>query len=220
MRKTPFINSEYYHIYNRGTERRDIVLDVYDTNRFLQSMWEFNTTEPIGSIFENSFRNQSLGNRTPKSPLVEIVCYCVNLNHFHIIIKQISDNGISEFMKRLGGGYTNYFNKKYKRSGVLFQGKFKDRHIQTNEHLLYLSSYVNLNDMVHGLSRKSKHSLIRNSWADYVGHQTAINFCSKGIVLGQFATKKAYKKYALETLEYIKEKKLLYKELGLNLFED
>lgn len=221
MRKTAFVNGEYYHIYNRGTDKRTIVLDRYDADRFLQSMREFNTIEPIGSIFENSFRDKTeLGNRTPKSSLVEIACYCLNPNHFHMLVKQISNNGISEFIKRLSGGYTNYFNKKYKRSGVLFQGKFKDRHIKRNEHLLYLSSYVNLNDKVHKLAIKSEHPLIRSSWKEYIDPQIGACICIKDIILSQFSHKEEYKKYALKTLEYIKEKKLLYKELELNLFED
>lgn len=65
-----------------------------------------------------------------------------------MILKQISENGISEFMKRMGGGQACYLNKKYKRSSALFQGKFKSIHIDTSEYLLHLSVYINRNDFI------------------------------------------------------------------------
>ena len=67
--------------------------------------------------------------------LVQIICYCLNPNHYHLLLKEIKDGGISEFMKRVGGGYTWYFNNKHKRSGTLFQGRFKSVHIKSNEQL-------------------------------------------------------------------------------------
>jgi len=75
--------------------------------------------------------------------LVDVVCYCLNSNHYHMILKQKSNDGIKKFMHKLGTSYTMYFNKKLKRSGSLFQGKFKSIHIDSNEYLLYLSAYVN-----------------------------------------------------------------------------
>jgi hypothetical protein len=84
--------------------------------------------------------------------LVEINAYSLLPNHFHLIVEQLVDGGISEFMKRLSGGYTNYFNEKYDRSGSLFQGKFKRVHISSDEQFNYLFSYVNENHSVHDLS--------------------------------------------------------------------
>ena len=55
MRKVRFAEGEFYHIYNRGVDKRPIFLDIEDMKRFYQSMEEFNTKKPIGSIFENSF---------------------------------------------------------------------------------------------------------------------------------------------------------------------
>lgn len=125
---------------------------------------------------------------TPKSELVQIVAYCLNPNHFHMILKQVSDNGISEFMKRLGGGYTWHFNKKHNRSGALFQGRFKSIHIDTNEYLLHLSAYVNKNDFIHGYGKiEWKYS----SYLDYIGKRNG-KLCHKGIILGQFKDQKDY----------------------------
>src|SRR3989344_2403952 len=143
-RKTIFSNGEFYHIYNRGVDKRDIVLSSRDSERFLQGMIGFNTIEPIGSLYENSFN--SLGSLASKSGLVNIVAYCLNPNHYHFLVEQLVDRGIEKFMHRLGTGYTKYFNLVSKRTGSLFQGPFKSIHIEDNEYLLHLSAYVNLNN--------------------------------------------------------------------------
>lgn len=120
-REAQIINGEYYHIFNRGNNKRNIFMGQQDVARFFQSMLEFNCFEPIGSIFEASFRKNSLGGSASKSPrLVDFVCYCLNPNHFHFILKQLIDDGIKKFMHRVGTGYTMYFNKKYSSSGSLF----------------------------------------------------------------------------------------------------
>jgi len=204
MRKTALVNNECYHIYNRGTDKRKIFSDEIDVNRFLESLIEFNNKEPIGSIYENSFRKktaEALGR--PTSKLVEIIAYCLNPNHYHLILKQQTKGGISEFMKRLGGGYTKYFNEKYKRSGVLFQGKFKSVHINSDRQLLYVSAYVNLNNRVHQLGRRTS-KLVRSSWGEYI-KENKNEMCTTDIVLGQFRGPKDYKKFAKETLEIIQK---------------
>jgi REP element-mobilizing transposase RayT len=211
MRKEPLVNNEYYHIYNRGVDKRNIFLDKYDFLRFLQGMKEFNSVDPIGSIYRNAFnrRNKKLSDPTTKllkeDPLVEIVCYCLNPNHYHIILKQVSDNGISSFMKKLGGGYSRYFNEKHGRVGSLFQGRFKAVYINSNEYLLYLSSYVNLNNKVHSLDISRTFSSWNKYTADCVKYPS---FCKKEIILSQFKTKKEYKNFARQSLKSILERRL------------
>lgn len=113
------------------------------------------------------------------------------------------ENGISKFMQKVGTGYTNYFNKKYKRSGSLFQGKFKSIHIDTNEYLLHLSAYVNRNDFIHGYDKKDWEY---SSYLDYVGKRNG-KLCNKEIILGQFRNKKDYADFMDRTGEYFKDKK-------------
>lgn len=93
MRKHSFTNGEFYHIFNRGVEKRNIFLDKTDFERFLKSIEEFNTIKPIGSLYENSFLKNKLGSRTTKSRLVNVVCYCLNPNHYHFILEQRSEGG-------------------------------------------------------------------------------------------------------------------------------
>ena len=159
IRKVAFVENEFYHIYNRGVDKRTIFSDRNDLDRFFQSMQEFNTIEPIGSIFENSFKKDD---GSIKFPLVKFVAYCLNPNHFHFVLTPIEERGIEKFMHRLGTGYTKYFNEKHSRNGALFQGVFKANHINSNEYLLHASVYVNLNYKVHKL-QKGKH-IYQASW--------------------------------------------------------
>ena len=118
----PLITGETYHIFNRGVDKRSIFSDKLDYYRFYNSLILFNTVKQSGSIFELRWKN---GWIREQSPLVDINAYCLLNNHYHLLLTQVVDGGISEFMKRLGGGYTSYFNERNKRSGSLFQGKYK-----------------------------------------------------------------------------------------------
>ena len=113
-------------------------------------------------------------------------------------------------MQRLGTGYTNFFNHKNKRSGSLFQGKYKSVLVDSNEYLLHLSSYINLNDKVHQLGSSAS----KSSWEEYIhGGYGDLSFCKKDIILGQFNSKEKYKNFAEESLEHIKERKEIEKLL-------
>jgi len=201
-----FANEEYYHVYNRGADKRDIFLDEYDLKRFIQAMQEFNTTEPTGGIYLNSFPKNNLQLRPLGSKLVEIIAYCLNPNHFHILLKQSSDNGISLFMSKLGG-YSKYFNLKNKRTGTLFQGTFKAKHISDNEYLLNLSAYINLNDTIHQLGPLGSKLVERSSWAEYINPGKK-ELCTKDIILKQFQNPNDYRKFAESVAsEFIQHKK-------------
>lgn len=224
-RKTPFVTGEYYHLYNRGIDKRNIFSGQKDLNRFFQSMIEFNVSEPIGSIYENSFIKKSqLGGSTSKlrkgsQKLVDFVAFCLNPNHFHFIVTQSSEKGIEKFMHRLGTGYTMYFNEKEKRSGALFQGRFKSVHVDTNEYLLHLSAYVNLNNKVHQLGGStSKLVGSRSSWGEYVDKNIG-GVCEKKIILDQFNNINEYKKFSLSSLEMIRRRKEDMKDLEKFLLE-
>ncbi len=206
MRKVSLATGEFYHIFNRGVDKRIIFNDQRDLDRFFLSMEAFNSVEPVGSLHEQSFLKDK-----QKKPLVNFIAYNLLSNHFHFLLEQVHDGGVSEFMKRLQGGYTWYFNKKHKRSGSLFQGTFKAKHIDSNEYLLHTSVYVNLNDRVPlgGLAAK----LSKSSWQEYVGLKSLSTFCKKEVILEQFKSVSDYKEFALSSLEDIKVNKEKYKEL-------
>ncbi len=106
MRNIEFANDEYYHIYNRGVDHRDIFLDDSDNVRFLRSMRIFNNDS---TYEERDFILRKMCESKPK--LVEFICYCLNPNHYHFIARQLVESGISKFMQKLNLGYTHYFNK-------------------------------------------------------------------------------------------------------------
>lgn len=208
MRNTQFVNGEYYHIFNRGNNKRIIFDNDQDFSRFFQSMIEFNSIESIGSIFENSFKNNLLGGSTSKSSkLVDFICYCLNPNHYHFILKQLADDGVKKFMHRIGTGYTMYYNKIHNSSGSLFQGRYKAIHINSNEYLLHLSAYVNLNDKIHqlgGLASKS-------SCDEYILGR--VDLCDKNIILDQFKNTEEYIKFVENSIKISKERKDIEKFL-------
>lgn len=124
------------------------------------------------------------------------------------MISPMVDNGIAKFMHRIGIGYSKYFNEKYKRAGSLFQGVFKAIHIDSNEYLLHLSAYINLNNKAHSLGNE----VSKLSWNEYVGNRQE-NFCNKKIILGQFKNPSEYKKFAEDSLVDIKQRKDMKKLL-------
>ena len=112
----------YFHIFNRGVDKRSIFEDEHDVYRFLTSIQEFNTDTPVGGLYVASLQKNKKS-ESVKNPIVSIAAYCLNKNHFHLLLKPLTAKGGSLFMQRLCAGYTKYYNEKYNRSGVLFQGK-------------------------------------------------------------------------------------------------
>ena len=213
MARIQFENNEFYHVYNRGVDKRLTFSDKNDYDRMLKSIEHFNSIEPIGSLYELSFGGETAKLR---KKLVNIIAYCFNPNHYHMILEQKTSGGISEFMKRLGGGYTWYFNNKHKRSGSLFQGVFKAKHISSNEYLLHASAYINLNFKVHKLPLGGETAKFRSSWDEYI-HKSKL--CDTDIIMNQFKNTKEYVKFAEDSLQDILEHKNMAKELENILLE-
>ncbi len=139
-----------------------------------------------------------------------MLAYCLNPNHFHLLIEQVADGGLSEFMKRLGGGYTRYFNTKHKRSGALFEGKYKYKLVDSEDYLKYISVYVNLNDKVHDYSGWTTVS----SYAQYVSEKTHKDIYviqRRDKILSLFEDMDDYKNYAVEVLQDIRRNKEKYR---------
>lgn len=150
------------------------------------------------------------------TPLVDICAYCLMPNHFHLIIRERENNGISRFMQKLLTGYTMYFNKRYERSGNLFQGKFKAKHIDNDEYLKYLISYVHLNP-IKLIDQKWKENGIKNkkqsekylgkysysSYLDYIGLTRVENkIINKSSLPEYFETIKDFETNVTEWLSY------------------
>ena len=161
MERPKFITDEIYHVYSRGVEKRKVFMNDKDYFRAVHDLFEFNDVAPAQSSYHNiqssEVRLQKI-ERKKRKLLVEILCFCLMPNHYHLMLRQKIDGGITEFMRKFGTGYTNYFNVKYDRVGSLFQGKFKAIHITKQSHFLYLPHYIHLNplDMKMGEWRDKK----------------------------------------------------------------
>lgn len=195
---------EYYHVFNRGVEKRKIFHHKADYVHFLESMIFFNTERPSWSVNKKSLEDRP----REEERLVDVVAYCLNPNHFHMILKENIENGITTFMKKVSTGYAMYFNKKNERSGVLFQGRFKSVHIGSNDLLLYLSAYVNCNSQVHGIADASVYSWC--SFSEYMGG--AGIGCQKEVVTKQFGKSREYGDFCFEKVIGMKERKRRIKE--------
>lgn len=135
--RPPLVNECYYHIYNRGVLKQPIFFEEKDYVRFVHDLYEFNDTNPAPK-----FGGPTSDCRTQ---VVSIIAWCLMPNHFHIFLQQRTEGGISLFLKKLGGGYTMYVNEKYKRSGHVFQGKYKSKLVENDAYFLHLSRYIHLN---------------------------------------------------------------------------
>lgn len=206
MRKQPLITGEYYHIYNRGVDKRDVFTDKKDLDRFIESMCEFNKIEGIVSL-ANLRKTPQIEAKPISEPLVAFVACCLNPNHFHFVLRQLADGGISEFMKRLQGGYTYYFNVKNSRTGSLFQGTFKSQHIGNENYFNKTVGYVNKNYQVHKIPKNKKHLIFASDY-EYENNNFKVVSKEEGIrILEIFNGGKNFKKHCDEIVSIIRRER-------------
>ena len=203
LRENPFVVGEFYHLYNRGTDKRVIFTSLNDYNRFVMLLYLCNTTKSVSIRREfrkgRSFAELWQINR--KEQLVDIVAYCLMPNHFHLLIRERADGGISIFMKKLATAYSMYFNVKHKRSGALFEGRFKSKYVDNDNYLKYLLSYIHLNPV----------KLIDSDWKE--------NGISDKIAAKKYLKNYKYSSYLDFLGENRKENNVLTKEVLSEYFE-
>ena len=177
------MNTELYHILNRGVEKRNIFMDKQDFARFVHNMYEFNDTAPA----DNTARHQmsELRSRSYRDRIVDIHGWCLMRNHYHLLLSERIDGGLTLFLRKLNIGFAMYFNEKYKRSGTLFQGRTKKIHISSDAHFLHILHYIHLNPLdYHNGSKLWRAGEIDNS-ADALNHlenyrwSSYLDYCGK-----------------------------------------
>ncbi len=141
------ITEEIYHILNRGVEERVIFKNKRDYERFLITVFESNDINLSSEHREERWNNNKISAQKQTKPLVEILCFCLMPNHFHIVVKQIVDRGIAKFMQKVGNSYTKYFNIKNNRKGSLFMSRYKNVHVNKDSQLEHLISYIHANPL-------------------------------------------------------------------------
>lgn len=224
MRKIKFVKEGIYHIFNRGVEKRNIFQDDADRWRFLQGLYLFNDEKKsAGLLWEMKNVRGGLNFKTLKKfadkrrekrePLVRIMADCLMPNHYHLILEEIKENGISNFMHKIGTGYAGYFNKKYKRVGSLFQGTFKAIPANKDLYLQRLLIYLNVVNPGEFVEPKLKERGVKNidmimkfaagyPWSthqEYLKKRNSI-IIDKGLLGNFFPTQIKYRQFARDIL--------------------
>jgi putative transposase len=186
IRKVKLVSGEYYHIYNRGNSKQKIFFDEEDRLRFIGLLYACNQK---GNLKVNNLnKGQTLFDVEREELSVDIGVYCLMPNHFHLLITHSKDENLTNFMQKLSTSYVMYFNKKYKRTGSLFEGKFKSQHLSTDRYLKYIFSYIHLNPVKliqkdwkeKGIKNKKEavkylNNYLYSSYLDYCGTQRIQN---------------------------------------------
>jgi putative transposase len=149
-RKHSFLPGEIYHIYNRGNDKRQIFMDNSDYLRFVALLYLANGTEPINMrnrFYQGLALVEQIFEEERGDQLVDIGAWVLMPNHFHIMLRERVDGGLERFMQKLSTGYSMYFNKKNERTGALFEGRFKSRHVGDEGYMQWLFAYIHLNPL-------------------------------------------------------------------------
>lgn len=204
-RIVPLTNGSYYHIYNRGVEKRIIFNDDHDYQRFLRVLYYYQFSGPKPPFSDHHRFKVKDYSSNPK--IGEVHCYCLMPNHFHILIKQVGEGGITEFMRKILNSYTKYFNVKYRRVGPLFQGGFKAVLVDNDIHLMHLSRYIHLNPYVIKLCQNVE-DYKYSSYPHYCG-VTSDKLCVDETVLSNFKDKADYQKFVEGHADYAKDLEIM-----------
>jgi len=147
IRRTPLLVGEIYHIYNRGVDKRIIFLDEHDHRRFMALLYLCNSANPVDmrALLSKGLPFADIFSVDKGEEIVHIGAYCLMPNHFHILVRERVPGGATRFMEKLSTAYSMYFNRRYERTGRLFEGPFKSRHIDTEPYLNWVFSYIHLN---------------------------------------------------------------------------
>ena len=217
IRKTRFAPGEYYHIYNRGNSKQKIFLSKKDYERFIALLYGTNTNERF-NFFDLQKGDGIFSREVSSNPLVSIGAWVLMPNHFHILITPLSEDGLSKFMQKLSTAYSMYFNTVNKRTGGLFEGKFKSQHLSTDKQLKYIFSYIHLNP-IKLIDGKWKENGIKNlkttleylntyEYSSFLDHIEGERLEKKILKLSDFPnyfpSKNSFKKEIIEWLNYQK----------------
>lgn len=209
LRKIPLINKEVYHIVNRGVASMPIFKTSRDYSRFINTFIYYQYQSP--PIKYSKFRTLSQDRRKEilrtlkrkNNFIVEIICYCVMPNHFHLLLKQLKNNGIVDFIRLTTNSYSRYFNTKNKRKGPLMEGRFLNVRIETDEQLLHVNRYIHLNPYSSFIVKDFRKLLdySYSSLPEYL-RKDETQICKKDIILKNFKSKNKYLKFIKDNADY------------------
>lgn len=215
-RKVIFAPGEFYHIYNHSNSGEEIFKRKKDVDRALNLLDFYRFDQKIRfSYFDRlniTEKEQYL--ELPKEKLVTIYSYCLMPNHYHLLLREERRLGISEFVSNFQNSYAKFFNTKYKREGVLFRRPFKANHITGDEEFIHISRYIHLNPVTSyifdmGELEESKIT----SFSSYM-NESRNSFVDVDFLLRIFKTRKRYKKFVFDQVDYQRKLARIKKVLG------
>ena len=205
-RITSFVEGEFYHIYNRGNSKQKIFLDDYDRDRFMKLLYLCNSETGIDFREDIVRKNIDAWDFDRGKQIVSIGAWVFMPNHFHLYItprkqgfrklKNDKINEVTYFMHKLLTSYSKYFNTKYKRTGALFESKFKSVYIENDNQAKYLFSYIHLNPVKlvdsnwkeKGIKdqKKTNKFLENYKWSSYLDYKDTLRPENKILNLKEF----------------------------------
>lgn len=203
----PLVTGEIYHVFNRGVNRQPAFTDKREYKRAQQTINFYRFLKPPVPLskylkMEQAKQDEVLQTLADSKKLVEIFCYCLMPNHFHFLLKQLVDQGISKFISNLQNSYTKYFNTKHERDGSLFGDQFKTVRVETDEQLVHLSRYIHLNPYA-GYIIRSIEQLEGYNWSSFPNYlQDSSSFADCQFILGYFKSKQQYIKFVFDQADY------------------
>lgn len=184
--------------------------NYYDYKRFIKTFTYYSTGGPKPKL---SHFASTVTTLDPNKKIVGVVCFCLIPNHFHFLLLQKGDGGITEFASKVSNSYTKYFNNKNKRIGPLLQGEFKSVHIETIEQLLHLTRYIHLNPLINYVTN-NLNAYPWSSYLEYVGDiDHGICGKEKEIALAQFKSPNLYQQFVLDQEDYARQLELTKHQL-------
>lgn len=209
-RQIVLATGEYYHIFNRGIARQPVFFSKRDYQRFILTLSYYRFADVSVKLsrylqLSRDIRDQMMEHlvKTNKT-IIEIISYVLMPNHFHLLLRQRQEKGITTFMSKSINSYTKYVNTKNERKGDLLQGVFKAVRIETDEQLMHVSRYIHLNPVVSFVVKDAE--LFSYPWSsllDYI-HGT-LSMVSKDEVMSNFKSVESYKNFLLDHIDYARK---------------
>lgn len=209
VRTLPFVTGSWYHVYNRGVEKRSIILEERNYERLYQSLMFCQVQCPSYHFstfcrLSKEAQMYALANIHAKGKkLVTIGAFAFMPNHYHLLLKQEVENGIQNFLRNWQDGYSKYFNVLYARVGHLFQSAFQAKEISTEELLMHISRYVHLNPLTAGIVETFE-ELEKYPWTSFPSYIFSVDsFVETATILDLFGKdKEKYKEFVQNQAEY------------------
>ena len=207
-RQIPLVTGEIYHVFNRSVARQPILTTQRNCQRILDliNFYRFPNTNVRYSHFarlSTELKQQFLDDLTKQNQQVEIVCFTLMPNHYHFLIRQKSENGISNFIRHLQNGYAKYFNLKNERSGAVFQAMFKAVRIENEEQFIHIARYIHLNPLTSYVLNNIEqlNSYPWNSYMDYLQENTH-SFIDPTFLTNLFGSKTKLQEFTENQIDY------------------